>query len=391
MKKSFIHPLCFLTPLLLLPLGSVAANPQQVAGSPVSTGSVPGAERPLGIAYSPNGKWCATANDGNGMDGTVSIFNVNATTGALSLIPGSPQTNLGFQSPAALAYSPSSNYLAISDFDTTKFFIYSINPDGSLGSQTDSYSFTGSFGASQRGTAFARQGDGTVILAFQDSTNTATALFNESTGKLGTVYLVPGEVVSLSFSGNGNYLVRDTATGFIIYSVSGATGKLTQAATQNIADFGGGNVTYSPDGKYVAVNWQDQSFNSFISLYAVSYQGASVATTLVNTLARTEPARMSFSPNSQYVIATVTSADHAYIYELVSTDSGVQLQTFNPDSVIIGNAPSGIAFSSLLPNGVTYFSTPSITANNVTTYAFKVAQPMGTLASAIRNKYLFGR
>jgi 6-phosphogluconolactonase (cycloisomerase 2 family) len=71
--------------------------------------------KPQGIAIDPTGSFLYVSNSG---DGTVSAFTIDATTGALMPVTGSPFTASGANSPAtptALAIDPSSQYLYVAN------------------------------------------------------------------------------------------------------------------------------------------------------------------------------------------------------------------------------------------------------------------------------------
>lgn len=104
-----------------------------IAGSPFSIGTTPaGIAGPTWISFTPDGKWAYVA-DTDGTD-ALSIFSVNATTGALTLLPGPTKEpeehpeDLSIDSTGTHLYVPVANGSTPGAVD-----VYSINDaDGSL-------------------------------------------------------------------------------------------------------------------------------------------------------------------------------------------------------------------------------------------------------------------
>ena len=79
----------------------------QVSGSPFATGT-----GPQGIAADPAGKFLYVANYGAGGGNTVSAYMINASSGALTQVSGSPFTiGSSGSGPIALAVDPTGKFL----------------------------------------------------------------------------------------------------------------------------------------------------------------------------------------------------------------------------------------------------------------------------------------
>jgi 6-phosphogluconolactonase (cycloisomerase 2 family) len=95
-----------------------------LAGSPFAGGG----PNPQDIAVSPDGKFVFVANNGDvdtATSGSVSAFSLNASTGALTAVAGSPFT--AGPNPKRLAVDPSGKYLYTTNEDSDNMSAFSIN------------------------------------------------------------------------------------------------------------------------------------------------------------------------------------------------------------------------------------------------------------------------
>jgi 6-phosphogluconolactonase (cycloisomerase 2 family) len=96
----------------------------QLTGSPFASGGL----NPQDIAVSPDGKFVFVANNGDvdtATNGSVSAFALNASTGALTAVAGSPFT--AGPNPKRLAVDPSGKYLYATNEDSDNMSAFSIN------------------------------------------------------------------------------------------------------------------------------------------------------------------------------------------------------------------------------------------------------------------------
>jgi len=89
----------------------------QITGSPFTTGN-----DPQGITTDPGGKFLFTANSAGN---TVSVFTIDGSSGALAPISGSPFATLA--SPAALAIDPAGQFLYVGENSANGIEVFSIN------------------------------------------------------------------------------------------------------------------------------------------------------------------------------------------------------------------------------------------------------------------------
>jgi 6-phosphogluconolactonase (cycloisomerase 2 family) len=98
-----------------------------VPGSPFKTGAPSGIQpQPVSLAVDPSGRFeYAVDFNGNGSNGVVAGFKVNALTGALTLVAGSPFA-VGNQ-PRTVAIDPSGRFVYVTDPFTSAIYEFSIN------------------------------------------------------------------------------------------------------------------------------------------------------------------------------------------------------------------------------------------------------------------------
>jgi 6-phosphogluconolactonase len=92
-------------------------------GSPTSTGG----DSPQGIRVTPDGKFVVVANQGTS---NVSAFSLDASTGALAAVPGSPFAS--GSAPGPVAIDPSGKFVFVGDTGGNSLSAYTIDSAGSL-------------------------------------------------------------------------------------------------------------------------------------------------------------------------------------------------------------------------------------------------------------------
>ena len=93
----------------------------QVSGSPFATGGIPGGI-PFSVAINPAGTLAFVANSA---DNTVSVYSINATTGALTAVPGSPFA--AGTNPYSVAINPAGTLAFVANVNSNTVSVYSIN------------------------------------------------------------------------------------------------------------------------------------------------------------------------------------------------------------------------------------------------------------------------
>lgn len=199
-----------------------------VAGSPFATKAA--GSSAYSVAFSPDGKLLATANNaGNSAPGTVSLFSVQ-TTGALSLVGSSPYatgpSTPPCVTPTCVAFSPDSSLLATANYiGSNSVSIFNVN--NGLSALPGSPFGTGSPNKSPFSVAFRPPstfgGPAAVLAAANQILDNTVSTF--ALGKSGTVWSVgaphsfstgvpanQGGPEQVAFHPNGNFLATANST-----------------------------------------------------------------------------------------------------------------------------------------------------------------------------------
>jgi 6-phosphogluconolactonase (cycloisomerase 2 family) len=241
------------------------------AGNPI----LPAVMAKGSLHFTPNGDYAYAPDSGGGID----AFSVNASTGALTIISGSPfagtvaASNLG---QTTMAVSPDGAYLYAVDANANALFAYSINattgalapvsgspfalPGGSFQTQSIILSPSGAYLYASEDPTYSSVTASGVVSAF--SVNASTGALTLVTG---SPFAATGtSALFCAISPDGAYLyASDPIPGPVVaaFSVSASTGALTPLAgspfllsltTSNGTDLGRVHgIAVSPNGAYV--------------------------------------------------------------------------------------------------------------------------------------------
>jgi outer membrane protein OmpA-like peptidoglycan-associated protein/DNA-binding beta-propeller fold protein YncE len=247
-----------------------------VSGSPFATGNA-AASQTTSVAFSPNGKFLATADDG---DDTITVFSV-ATDGVLTQVTGSPfSTGSGTSDgPYSVAFSPSGDLLAVSFPDGSAVGVYSVSSAGAL-TQVGSPVSTGA-GSDPFNLTFSPVGN---WLAVGDNSDGSVSIFavaasGSLTGAPGSPFAVGGYSSYLAFSPDGGLLVTDgptigspPGTSSIGVDSIASNGELTAVSGSPFTAGGQSGpdpVAFSPGGDLIAAAVSGYT-DSEVSAYTVS-------------------------------------------------------------------------------------------------------------------------
>lgn len=301
------------------------------SGSPVAAGS-----SPYGVTFSPllgSNLFLAVTNNG---DNTLSIFQVNTTTGALTAISGSP-FSVGGTSPFGVAFSPllpnGNLFLSVVNQTTNTMNIYQVNTTTCVPTVLASYIVRGSpFWVS-----FSPLISNKLFLVVGKQSPTFSELFvysmNTTTGGLTLLSIVPSvsapAVVNFSPLINGNLFAAaaaSTSGNNVVanYQVNTTTGGFTAVPGSPFATgtlpFG---VSFSPvvSGNLFAAVCNQTTNN--LSVYQV--------TGTAPTAALTTSSQYISSGNSVTINGTITGGTAPYIitWQDGTVQSGINTSTFS--------------------------------------------------------------
>jgi len=231
-----------------------------VTQSPASNADA--ALQPQSVTFTPNGLFLATANV---YSNSVSVFHVNDATGTLTPVTQSPATNADTGTyPFDAAFSPGGGLLAVANDGSNTVSMFLVNEmTGALTPVTQSPASNADTGTTPWSVAFSPDGG---LLAVANSASSAVSIFqvNDATGALTPVTQSPasnadtGDSQGVAFGAGGALLATaDTSSDSVsLFQVNDATGALTpdpQSPASN-ADTGAFpySLAFSPSGGLIA-------------------------------------------------------------------------------------------------------------------------------------------
>lgn len=312
-----------------------------LAGSPFS-----GSGNPYTVAFSPSGKFVATANQ----SGTVSMFSVSVG-GALTPVAGSPVTMAG-TSPSAqsLAFSPDGTLLAVADPSVNAVDVLSVSASGTL-TQVPNSPFHSPAGSEPQAVAFspggqllaiANVGLGTVSVDSVSAGGALTSVGSPSSTGVGS------QPWSLSFNSAGGLLAvgnlhADTVSMFSV-SAGGALAPVSGSPypTGSPTPL---SVKFSPSGGLLATANSVSGSAGTMSLFSVAAGGALTAVSGSPFATGAGARAVAFSSDGLVAVANYSSSTMSVFS--VTSGGALTAVSGSPFSTE-GSLPSSVAFS---PNG----------------------------------------
>jgi 6-phosphogluconolactonase len=298
-----------------------------IAGSPISAGNVP-----VAIAVDPTGSYAYVANQ---MDATISAFTINRTSGMLSAVNGSPFAT--GSAPSSVAVDSVSATLYVTNSGANSVSAYAITPvSGVLTPITGSPFTTGTSPAAVTvnplgfGVYVANQADGTVS---EFSTN-AGAL----TPATGSPFAVGMDPRALSSDPSGQYLYIANGTSNTLSAFSGSsavTGSPYATGSTPIS------VAVDPLDNYVYVANQGSNNISAFALNAAT--GALTVVSGSPFVAGTQPSSVAVDPTGMFAYVVNAGADSVSVYAIKATNGALTPIAGSP--FVTGTQPTAIAIS----------------------------------------------
>jgi 6-phosphogluconolactonase len=331
-----------------------------------------GAVDPQSIAVDPAGKFAYVMNGGcgGGIGGYVSMYTINATTGALASI-GPPVYTYDYGgSPGSVAVSPSGKFLYVTnsgyvwDLDDGSVAMYAIN------ATTGALTYTGMVSGNCPGLClpssvivdpsgrFAYVASGGYGFPY----NIEMYTINATTGALTSIGTIAAGTAPVSLAmdpaGKFAYVVNESggSTGNVsMYAINATTGALASigtiaAGTDPVC------VAVDPSGKFVYVT---NSGSNDISMYNID--PTTGALTSIGTIAAgTDPVSVAVDRSGKFVYVTNSGSNDVAMYTINATTGSLTLT----GTIAAGLAPSSVAIH---PSGKFAYVTNS-GSNDVSMY-----------------------
>ena len=222
----------------------------EVAGSPFAAGT-----SPESISVDPSGKFAYVANFGSAnVSGSVSAYTIDASTGALSEIAGSPFA--AGTLPVAITVDPSGRFAYVANNFSSNVSTYTINT--TTGALT---SIGAAVAAGFRPNAIAVDPSGKFAYVANFigdfSGNVSAYTIAAGTGALAEVPGSPSaagldpQSVTVEPSGRFVYVANRGGNDISVYAIGAETGALQEIAGSPFA--GGGHLFVEPSGRYAYV------------------------------------------------------------------------------------------------------------------------------------------
>lgn len=314
--KKNVFPLCtliFALSLVILVAGCSSSSTPTITPPPPVTGTV---------------SFIYTANAA-GSPATVSALMSDATSGALSLVSGSPYG--AGTSSFAIAAHPTGKFLYVANYFSADISGFQINPTtGALTAIA-----TPPFGAELGVDALALDPTGAFLYAVSErSTNLWIFSVDSSSGALTNL---SGSPTSISATDNGSAAVMVDPSGKFLYTLTEdslsskiyafsrdlATGAVTALASSPFpVDVAAHALATDPAGKFVLAVSNGPS-TSFGTLSVYSLDNASGALTLIGTPTHTDPDPVALvvEPTGKYVYTANESTSTVSAFSLSSAGS----------------------------------------------------------------------
>jgi 6-phosphogluconolactonase (cycloisomerase 2 family) len=374
--------------LLAIPAASRAAGSAYVANAvdstasqfaigtagelvPLSPATVATGASPVGIALSPDDTSAYVTNSG---DGTVSQYDVDPTTGALS--PKTPATVAGISSPihTGIAVTPNGRTAYVTNFNDNTVSQYGIDPTtGALSPKTP---LTVATGKGPLGIAVTPDGNSAYVAGTTDGTvsqydiDPLTGALTPKTPASAPAGTAPSGV-AVSPDGKSAY-VHDagSVSQFDINSVTGALTPKSPASV--IAGTGSGGsgtddstpIAVSPDGKSVYDVSGSSEFPEILQYDVDPVSGKLTAKTPGSVATDSQPDNLAVSSDGKSVYATDLASAKVSQYDVDATNGTLSPKT--PATATTGSSPTGIAVS---PVPLTRQTTTTISCSPATVVA----------------------
>jgi YVTN family beta-propeller protein len=316
-----------------------------------------GAVDPQSIAVDPAGKFAYVASEGCDFEGYVSMYAINPTTGALASIGPPVPSNDDFTDSVTVDPSGKFAYVASSgDAETSdgSVAIYSINATtGALTSTTGGIVGTGINGTPEFFNsmtfdpsgkfAYAAEGGAFPAGGFGSSPSVSMFTVNSTTGALtsiGTIAAGAGpDSVAVDPAGKFAYVTNFGSNDVSMYTIDATTGALASIGTGTIAaGTSPDSVAVDPAGKFAYVT----NFNSNdVSMYTIDATTGALAS-IGSVAAGTNPFSVAVDPAGKF----------AYVANWTGPNSDGSVSMYTIDATTGVLTPTGTIATELSPTSI---------------------------------------
>src|SRR5580658_8958116 len=283
------------------------------------------------------------ARQGCDLDGYVSMYTINPTTGALASIGPPVPTNDEFTDSVTVDPSGKFAYVASSgdvwDIDFGSVLTYTINPTtGALTSTTGGIIGTGISGTPELFNSvavdpsgkFAYAADGGAFPAgsFGGDSSVSMYTINSTTGALTPIGMIDSgsspDSVAVDPAGKFAYVANFGSNKVSMYTIDATSGALASIGTI-AAGPGPVSVAVDPAGKFAYVaNWTGNDTEGSVSMYTID------ATTGVLTLSGTiatelSPTSIVIHPSGKFAYVTNSGSNSVSMYSIDSATGALTL------------------------------------------------------------------
>ena len=319
-----------------VPSGSVISeNP--VASTSVTAGSA------VNLTVS-SGAAASFAYVSNAGDATLSAYSINSSTGALTVLPGSPIPVPGAGQLYETKIDPSGKFLYVLD-DSSPGKVYAFSINGSTGSLT---AVTGSpFAAGNGSQSLAFDATGSYLYVANLSDNTISGYsLNVSTGALTPLTNSPYAALGINpqpseIATAGNYLyVADFGANIVeFFAIAAATGELSRPITERPAptDTGPVSLTVSASGSVLYTANTGSGQQGSISAFTIDASTGALSSVAGNPQAIPVAGYISIDPQGKYLF--VPEANRT------TGSFGLAVYPFDATSGALGAAVAGSPFA----------------------------------------------
>jgi 6-phosphogluconolactonase (cycloisomerase 2 family) len=315
-----------------------------------------GGDYPQSIAVDPAGKFAYVASQGCDLDGYVSMYTINPTTGALASIGPPVPTNDEFTDSVTVDPSGKFAYVASSgdvwDIDFGSVLTYTINPTtGALTSTTGGIIATGINGTPELFNSvafdpsgkFAYAADGGAFPAgsFGGDSKVSMYTVNNTTGALTSIGMIAAgngpDSVAVDPAGKFAYVANFGSNDVSMYTIDATTGALASLGTI-AAGTSPDSLVVDPAGKFAYVT----NFNSNdVSMYSIDVTTGALIS-IGSVAAGTQPVSVAVDPAGKFAyVANWTGND---------TDGSVSMYTIDATTGVL--TPTGTIATALSPTSI---------------------------------------